>query len=123
MKITYKNVLEMTNEELVVALAKDYYKPIPIEIQSVEEMQTAGKRLAEITNQYSYLMTLLAEVKAVTRTLHKDKDKKDAYDIMVGKRDTIQAYVDILKQSYTGLSREISTRTEALKEINMSKAL
>lgn len=85
-------------------------------------MKVAGTRLAEITNQYAYLTVLLAEVKAVVRTLGSSKERKEEYKEMVGKRDTIQAFVDILEQSYKGLSREISTRSEALKEINMSSS-
>lgn len=123
MAVTYNTILEMSNEDLVKALAKDYYKPIPIDIDSADAMKEAGKRLAEITNQYAYLQVLLAEVKAVTRTLSINKEKREEYKDMVGKRDTIQAFVDILDQSYKGLSREISTRMAALKEINMSSSL
>lgn len=122
MSVTYSTVMEMNNEDLVKALAKDYYKPIPIDISTPDTMQAAGTRLAEITNQYAYLTVLLAEVKAVTRTLGNSKENKEKYKEMVGKRDTIQAFVDILDQSYKGLSREISTRSEALKEINMSSS-
>lgn len=61
-------------------------------------------------------------VDAQTRVLKKEKAKKDEYTEMVGKRNTISAYIEILRQSYTGLSREITTRQEALKEINMSKS-
>lgn len=123
MAVTYNTILEMSNEDLVKALAGDYYKPIPIDIDSADAMKEAGKRLAEITNQYAYLQVLLAEVKAVTRTLSINKEKREEYKDMVGKRDTIQAFVDILDQSYKGLSREISTRMAALKEINMSSSL
>ena len=121
--LTFENIKKMTNEELVDCLVKQYYRPIPISISTAEEMKGAGQMLAEITNEYSYLMTVLALLKAKVRTLGKDKSMKEEKDDMIGKRDTVEAFVKILSQSYTGLSREISTRQEALKEIQMSKSL
>lgn len=38
--------MEMNNEALVKALAKDYYKPIPIDISTPDAMKVAGTRLA-----------------------------------------------------------------------------
>jgi hypothetical protein len=121
--LTFENIKKMTNEELVDCLVKQYYRPIPISISTAEDMKSAGQMLAEITNEYSYLMTVLALLKAKVRTLGKDKSMKEEKDDMIGKRDTVEAFVKILSQSYTGLSREISTRQEALKEIQMSKSL
>lgn len=120
--LSYKKICEVSNEELNILLAKKYFHPIPTEVSSADEMLSAGKLLAEITNSYSYLMVLFAMTDAQTRVLKKDKAKKDEYNDMVGKRNTISAYVEILKQSYTGLSREITTRQEALREINMSRS-
>ena len=123
LELTFENIKRMTNEELVDCLVKQYYRPIPISISTAEDMKSAGQMLAEITNEYSYLMTVLALLKAKVRTLGKDKSMKEEKDDMIGKRDTVEAFVKILSQSYTGLSREISTRQEALKEIQMSKSL
>lgn len=121
--LSYKKICEISNEELNIFLARKYFHPIPTEVSSADEMLSAGKLLAEITNSYSYLMVLFAMVDAQTRVLKKEKAKKDEYTEMVGKRNTISAYIEILRQSYTGLSREITTRQEALKEINMSKSI
>lgn len=123
LSLTFENIKKMTNEELVDCLVKQYYRPIPISISTAEDMKSAGQMLAKITNEYSYLMTVLALLKAKVRTLGKDKSMKEEKDDMIGKRDTVEAFVKILSQSYTGLSREISTRQEALKEIQMSKSL
>lgn len=121
MGITIKDIMNHTNEELIPMLAQEYYKPIPVDIQTVEQMQQAGKMLAVITNEYSYLMVILATLKAMTRTAKKEDKAK--YDELLGKRDTVDAFVEVLKQEYQGLSREITTRQEALKEINMSKSI
>ena len=116
-------ILTEDNEKLNRLFAQYFYHPIPMNIETADQMMQAGQLLARITNSYSYLMVLFAEVDARVRTLKKDKEKKEEYTDLVGKRNTIQAYIDILKQSYAGLSREISTRQEALREINMSRSV
>lgn len=120
--LTFDVVLSTSAEDLNALLARDYYQPIPVSISSADEMLKAGQMLARITNSYSYLMVLYARVDAEVRTMKKDKDKKEECSDLIGKRNTLEAYIDILKQSYTGLSREISTRQEALREINMSQS-
>lgn len=122
-EVTYDNVIRCSNDELLEALGRDYFIPIPIRIDSAQDMLSAGPLLGKITNNYSYLMALYAQVDAQTRVLKKDKTKKDEYSDLVGKRNTISAYIDILKQSYAALSREISVRQAALKEIEMSKSV
>lgn len=121
--LTYNMVLNLDNSQLNYVLAHEFYTPIPINVDSVESMMQAGTLLGKITNSYSWLMVIYAQVDAQVRLLKKDKDKKEEYTDLVGKRNTIEAYIEILKQSYAGLSREISTRQEALKEINMSKSV
>ncbi|MGN0240932.1 MAG: hypothetical protein ACI4CS_04520 [Candidatus Weimeria sp.] len=119
--LTFDTVLTVDVEELNMILARDYYTPIPVSIDSAGDMLDAGKLLARITNAYSYLCVLFARTDARVRILKKDKDKKEEYTDLIGKRNALEAYVDILKQSYAGLSREIATRQEALREINMSR--
>lgn len=121
--ITLEAVLSLDNEEISQILAHNFYTPVPVGIETADQMLEAGQLLARITNSYSYLMVLYAEVDARVRILKKDKTKKEETSELIGKRNTIEAYVDILKQSYSGLSREITVRQEALREINMSNAL
>lgn len=121
--ISYKDIMTLPNTKLNEVMARQFYKPVPINISSADDMLKAGELLARITNSYSYLMVLYARIDAEVRAMKKDKDKKEECSDLIGKRNTLEAYIDILKQSYTGLSREISTRQEALKEINMSKSI
>lgn len=117
----YKDITATNGKDLVNRLVKEYYHPIPVDLSTAEEMQKASQLLAVLTNEYAYLMTILAALKADVRLLRKDKSRKAEYEDMVGRRDTVEAFVDILKQSYAGLSREITTRQEVLREIQMSK--
>lgn len=123
MGIKLSDIKRMSNQDLIKRLTTEYYEPIPTDISSAEQMKVAGVMLADISNKYAYLMVLLAYAKAETRSLKLDKTRKTEYEEMIGKRDTIEAYVNILKQLYSGLSREISTREDMLKEINMSSAM
>ena len=120
MNITYEKMLEMSASELTDILAEYIYTPIPVAITSPDDMLKAGEILAEITNKYSYFMAVLMRMKIRVRELRKDGSKKQEYDEMMGRRDSVEACTQILKQYYAGLSRMVSTRQEALKEINMS---
>ena len=105
--------------ELATSMAKQYCIELPTEINDVASMTKAGTLLGQLTNQYSYLMSILVILKAMTRAAKHNKDKKEEYENMIARRDTVQDAADMVKQQYNAVSRMISTKTEIDREMRM----
>ena len=122
----YSEILNMSLMDLVADLNRRYCIQIPTEINSPEAMQNAGNLLGHLTNSYSYLMAVLALLKASTRDAKKKTGKgcseqdKALYEDLVGKRDAVADAVEMVKQEYNAVSRMITVKIEVNRELKMS---
>lgn len=110
----------MDPEELTERLIREFYIAVPEEIDSVETMSLAGNMLGELTNNYSYLSSMLALFKVAVRVAKKKKDKELTED-MISKRDTLEVILDMVKQQYAAVSRMLSTRQMVINELRMNE--
>lgn len=111
-------ILDMDPINLAYSMAEAYYIDIPTQIDDIESMEKAGIMLGDLTNKYSYLLSLLVVLKVYVRQAKKEKEK-EKYEELIAKRDTIQDVADMVKQQYNAISRMISTKSEINREINM----
>ena len=132
--ITYSNKLkEISPEELLGFLEKHYTFEIPIGIDSEMAMRKAGNLLGTLTNSYSYLASVLAALtihtkaeKAKVPTRPKTGDlseyetQKKIYEEMALRKFLVEQYVDIIRQQYSCVSRMLTVKIEADKELRMS---
>lgn len=109
----------MDPEKLNEALVASYIRTIPISIDNIDDMMAAGRLLAMLTNDYSYLYGTLSTFKIWTK-LAKANESKEKYAEMVMRRDTLEAITDILKQQYNAVSRLITTKQEINNELKMT---
>lgn len=109
----------MDPEELNSILLKTFVKPIPISIENIEDMNTAGRLMASLTNDYSYLSGVLSSLK-ISAKIAKSQGSKVEYNEMVMRRDCVDIIVDIVKQQYSALSRLITIKQEINNELKMT---
>ena len=119
--MTNKELLQMTPLDLTDWLIKNYVTEIPTNIESKEDMEKAGRLLGELTNKYSYLISLVTYAKiSVREEKRKGSSNKEGSDNAIDRRDAIQNIADIVKMQYQAVSRMITVKKEINEEIHMS---
>jgi hypothetical protein len=117
----YKDILNSNPQELFDWIDDKYMEAIPESLETPDELLAAGNRLGELTNIYSYLMSMVTLSNMQLRNTKKDKDKKDEAIEMMNRKDVLQNAAEIIKMQYTAISRMITVKKQADEEINMSK--
>lgn len=117
--LSYDQVCTMDLLDVVKDMNHEFCIEIPTQIDSLEEMSSAGSMLGDLTNEYTYMVALLAMMKATVR-IAKRKLPKEQYEDLVGKRDAVSDIVDLLKQQYQAISRMITVKQEINQELYMT---
>ena len=117
--LSYDQVCTMDLLDVVKDMNHEFCIEIPTQIDSLEEMSSAGTMLGDLTNEYTYMVALLAMMKATVR-IAKRKFPKEQYEDLVGKRDAVSDIVDLLKQQYQAISRMITVKQEINQELYMT---
>lgn len=94
---------------------------IPQKIESIEDMNAASQELLSIIAEYSYISELASWFKVATREA-KRTEPKSAYEDMVDKKEAVEKKLESLKQTYAGISRAITIRTENNAELRMTSS-
>lgn len=114
------DLLKKTPTELLEYMYYNYSIPVPASVETVEEMESAGKLLSVFTNNYSFLcyMALLADTE--TRNLRKTGARKFSIDDSIAKKKILEKYAELMKQSYSAVSRMITIKQQVNQELHMS---
>lgn len=113
------DLIDMDALEFVDYLAASFCYEIPTEITTVEQAEEASILLAELSNNYSYLLSLSSYLKIYIRQAKSNKDMKTANDY-IDKKNAVDAFAEAVKQQYNAISRMITIRSDNLKELHMS---
>ena len=122
--MTYQELVEMDPLKLMDWLTQNYTVEIPIQLNTVEDMERAGKLLGVLAGNYAYLNTLVSYAKvAVREEKRKGTGNKVSSENMITKRDAIQSFADSQKILYQAISRMITVKQEINEELHMSDSL
>lgn len=113
------DLIDMDALEFVDYLAASFCYEIPTEITTVEQAEEASTLLAELSNNYSYLLSLSSYLKIYIRQAKSNKDMNTANDY-IDKKNAVDAFAEAVKQQYNAISRMITIRSDNLKELHMS---
>ena len=120
-RMDYQEILKMEPKSLMNWLVENFKTEIPIQLDTVQDMETARRLLGKLTNQYAYLVSLATYAKlAVREEKRKGASNKVASDNMIDRRDAIQNMADIIKMQYQAVSRMITVKKEINAELHMS---
>lgn len=117
--MTNAELLKLSPVDLLLQLEETYIKEIPCSIETSEDLKIAGKMLCELTNSYSYLMSLNTLADMQLRNAKAKKEDKELIADMTSRRDAIKNAVEIVKFQYSGLSRAITVRKQVDEEMKM----
>lgn len=139
--LTINNVCSMMPEEILKELTNTYgkYFSLPNGVESAEDMTRAGALLGETMNAYSFVSQLASYATinaryAKNRCPSKPKASgnaeamalytslKEESELMALRRDTLKDFAKLLEMQHRAISRMITVRIEANKELAMSES-
>lgn len=122
--------------DIIDWLNDEFMEEIPTGIETREDAIAAGKLLGKLTNSYSYLCALSAQLsvyarinkqRCITKPNAKDTQRmseyeklKDEYELAAMRKSAVDTFVDITHQQYAAVSRMITIKMEADKEMMMT---
>ncbi|MBP3781713.1 MAG: hypothetical protein J6I68_00530 [Butyrivibrio sp.] len=112
---------KMTPYEFLNWLNQTFPVHIPQKIVTIEDMDAASKELLSLISEYSYITELASWFKVATRDAKRTETKND-YEDMVDKKEAVEKKMEALKQTYAGISRAITIRTENNAELRMTSS-
>lgn len=118
MNPTYTDILAMDAYDLIDYLTDTHLCSLPVSINTIEDMENASTMLLTLSASYSYLCSLLAFSKVMTRDAKRNLDKQE-YEDFVDKRDIIDQITSAVKQQYNALSRAVTIHIENNNELKM----
>jgi len=117
--LTYEEILNMPPEALIGWLKETFYINLIQSIITPDDLDKASELLLVLTSYYSYLAELLSYAKIAVRRAKRESTREEWED-MVDRKEIIEWRFDIVKQQYHAVSRAITARSEANKELFMS---
>lgn len=118
----YDQIFSMTPTALVEWLHNEFKTDLPSKIDCAEDMENASELLLLLAGHYSYLAELSSYAKVEVRRAKRELSKGEWED-MVDRKEMIERRLDIAKQQYNAVSRAITVKIEANKEMYMSGGL
>ena len=91
---------------------------IPLFVETVEELDTASRLMAKLTNQYSSLCGMMGYIKTYIRQA-KSKNDKQLADDLIDKRDCLQWAMESIKLRISTLSRMITVKQQINLELSI----
>lgn len=113
-----QDILQMKPTELADWLQTTYIKPLPTPSSS-QEFVKYNYLLGELANVYAFLSGLLVASKISVRDSKRRGLSKEEVDDCIDRRDTIDAYLGIIKMQYNAFSRMITVQKNADDEMRM----
>lgn len=115
----FENILSLEPEDLLEWLNNNFLEDIPVTVSDVEELKKAGKMLGELTNIYSYLVSLSLFAKLKVREVKRNKENKDIIDKAVDRKEIINSFAETIKCKYNAVSRMVTVKKTIDEEMKM----
>lgn len=116
--MTIKSILTLDPLDLADYLIENYFIPIPTRIENSEDLSLAGDALKQIGVTLQFFHELSAYAKRYVR-IAKRELPKDAYEDMIDRKEIIAEITNALTELKNGLSRNVTTYTNSIQEINL----
>ena len=127
--MNYDKILELDSFNMIELLTTDYIVSVPESITSIEDMNSASRKLLKLAESYSFVSALLSYAKICVREAKraiqkendnkKKEDAKNRYEDLVDKKEIITNISETIKQQYSAISRAVTIHIENNHELNM----
>lgn len=114
------SLMNLESDKLIEYLDKNFKAEIPVNIDSIDAMQHAGRLLGICTSNYSFLSSMAIRAKTIKRTLKKTGADKQNVDEALAREEIFSIYADIAKMTYNAVSRMITVKQQINDELHMT---
>lgn len=125
------SVFSMPPAEFARWLMREFTAELPGRIATAEELNSASELMLKLTGDYQYLTNLLAIMKVAVRNSKRAADSakepedksamKREYEDMVDRQNAAEQAAKRVMQGYNALSRAITVKQMADKELTMNQ--
>ena len=91
---------------------------IEADIESSDGLRCISYQMVKLANQYPYLASVMSYIKVFLRRAREDGNK-DVVNLLVDKKDIIENALKTVSQKHAVLSRQITIKSDIMKELNM----
>lgn len=117
---TINEIFAMPPEQLLMEMHENFKTTIPISIETIRDMENAGRLLGRYASEYSYLSNMAMLAKLKKRTLKQDKADKKIIEDALSREEIFSNFADIAKSSYNAISRMITVKQQINDELKMT---
>lgn len=115
----FENILSLEPDDLLQWLNDKFLEDIPVSITNVEDLKKAGLLLGQLTNIYSYLVSMSLFAKLKVREVKRNKESKDIIDKAVDRKEIINSFAETIKCKYNAVSRMVTVKKQIDEEMKM----
>lgn len=118
--LTPQALYKFTPYEVYNFLEENYSFSIPSSLETPDQMRKASQLTAQLTNSYSYLLSLNSALRVMIQASKKEGKNKNELDELNVKKAIVSNKCDAVKQAYQALSRLLTIKQLILQELSMN---
>lgn len=118
--LSREEIFQLEPEVLLEAMRKRCCLVIPVTIETVEEMQQAGRILSACASEYSYLSDMALNAKIIKRRFKQEGRSKKEIDDALSREDIFEHFAEVMKAGYNAVSRMITIKQQVNEELKMT---
>lgn len=111
-------IFNTDNKTLADWCFNEFHQPIEADIESPEGLKSISYQMVKLANQYAYLASVMSYIKIYLRSA-RDEGDKNVVNFLVDKKDIIENALKTVAQKHTVLSRQITIKSDIMRELNM----
>lgn len=120
--LSIEDIFSMPPEELIQVISENFQVNIPPYVDSIEDMEQAGRLLGVCASNYSYLINMAMAAKIRKRRVKRDGASKQEAEDALSREKIFSTYAEIMKTSYNSISRMITIKQEINEELHFTDA-
>lgn len=118
--LSIEDIFSMAPEELIQSVSEYFKVEIPPYVDSINDMERAGRLLGQCASNYSYLLNMAMAAKIRKRHIKRDGGSKQDAEDALSREEIFNTYAEIMKTSYNAISRMITVKQEINEELHFT---
>lgn len=89
-------------------------------VDSIEDMERAGRLLGQCASNYSYLLNMAMAAKIRKRHIKRIGENKQETEDALSREEIFNTYAEIMKTAYNAISRMITIKQQINEELHFT---
>lgn len=118
--LSIEEIFSMPPEDLIQIVAEYFQVEIPPYVDTIEDMEQAGRLLGQCASNYSYLLNMAMTAKIRKRHIKRDGESKQSAEDALSREEIFNTYAEIMKTAYNAISRMITIKQQINEELHFT---